>query len=177
VSDLLIRTVVTPLDVRGDGRTVVGMVCPYNSPTTVDDGYGPYLEQVDRGAFDRIITRSEPRYVRLHLEHLGAWVGRGERWLDTDRGLTMSFRLDDTHEGSAASFKLRDGQLPALSVGMQPGRTETRNGVEHRVTVRALHHVALVPEGAYPEATVTAVRHRSTDRLSAVEHWLDGQHR
>jgi HK97 family phage prohead protease len=178
-ADMLIRSVVTPLDVAGDGRTVIGMVCPYERPTLVDDGFGPFTEQVDRGAFARILERSEPRYVRLHLEHRGTWVGRGERWLDSRDGLSMSFRLDDTEPGRVAAFKLRDGQVPGLSVGMVPGRTRTvlgRDGpVEHRMTIKALHHVALVPEGAYPEAMVSAVRHRSADRLSAVQQWLETQ--
>lgn len=179
MTDMVIRSVVTPLDVAGDGRTVIGMVCPYDSPTTVDDGFGSYVEQVDRGAFDRIIERSQPRYVRLHLEHHGAWIGRGDSWLDARDGLSMSFRIDDTEAGRNAAFKLRDGQVPALSVGMVPGRTRTRiepgGPVEHRMTIKALHHVALVPEGAYPQATVSAVRHRSTDRLASVQQWLDTQ--
>lgn len=177
--DILIRSVVTPLDVAGDGRTVIGMVAPYDRPVLVDDGFGPYTEQIDRGAFDRILQRSEPRHVKLVLEHHGAWVGRGDRWLDSRDGLSIAFRLDDSEPGRVASFKLRDGQVPGLSVGMVPGRTRTVVGpggpVEHRITIKALPHVALVPTPAYAEATVTAVRHRSTDRLSVVQQWLESQ--
>lgn len=179
MTDVLIRSVVTELDVAGDGRTIVGTIVPYDKPTVVDDGFGPYVEVVERGAFAKIL-RNPPRYVRVHLEHLGPWVGRGERWLDGAEGLAMSMRLDDTEGGRAAAFKVRDGQCPALSVGMVPGRTRTVLGPdgpeEHRVTVRSLHHVALVPQGAYAEATVSAVRHQSTDRLALWRQWLDTQH-
>jgi HK97 family phage prohead protease len=177
---LLTRSVAAALEVVGDGRTVVGLVAPYNSPTVVDDGHGPYTEVIDRGAFAKLIGAGHARYVRLHLEHDGPWIGRGERWLDSDQGLSMAFRIDDSERGREASFKLSDEQVPGLSVAYQPGRTVTRDSREHgkvvhRQTVKCLHHVALVPQGAYPEAQVSAVRHASADRLSLFEAWLTDQ--
>lgn len=175
----LIRSGVAPLEVVGDGRTVIGMVVPFDRVAEVDDGFGLYNESFDPHAFDKVM-RSEPRWVRLHLEHGGPWVGRGERWIPTDAGLSMALRLDDTADGAAAAFKLRDGQLPGFSVGFIPGRTVTRmvegRPVEVRMTVKTLHHVAVTPTPAFAEAQVTAIRSApSVDRVSLWQAWLDNQ--
>jgi hypothetical protein len=181
VSDYLIRSVASPLEVVGDGRTVVGLVAPYGQVAEVDDGFGPYREVIEKGAFAKVM-RARPNFVRLHLEHGGAWVGRGEKWLDSEDGLAMSFRLDDTEPGRTAAYKVRDQQAVSFSVGFVPGRTATRlhpdvGPVEHRMTIRSLHHVALCPQGAYAEAQVAAIRSApSVDRLAIWQRWLDSQH-
>lgn len=179
-AEMLIRSVVTPLEVAGDGRTLLGTVIPYNRVAVVNDGFGAYREQFETGAFHKVI-QCRAQSVRVHLEHPGQWVGRGDRWMDSPSGLAMAMRLDDTELGRIASFKIRDGQTTALSIGFTPGRTITKmtpdGPVESRVNVRALHHVALVPEGAYDEALVTAVRHTSADRVALWQEWLDVQHR
>lgn len=179
MTEVLIRAVTTPLEVAGDGRTLLAKVAPYGKVAAVDDGFGPYLETFDRGCFARPM-RARAQTVRLHLEHAGSWVGRGERWMDGPDGLAMAFRIDDTEFGRAAAFKIRDEQTPAMSVGFVPGRTITKIGpdgpVEHRVGIRSIHHVALVPQGAYEDAAVTAVRHHSTDRLALLQEWLAAQH-
>lgn len=178
MTELLIRAVTTPLEVAGDGRTLLAKVAPYGKVAVVDDGFGPYSEQFDRGCFERPM-RARAQTVRLHLEHAGQWVGRGEKWMDGPDGLAMAFRLDDTAFGRAAAFKIRDGQTPGMSVGFVPGTTVTRTGrdgaVEHRVSIKAIHHVALVPQGAYEDAQVTAVRHQSADRLALLQEWLVAQ--
>lgn len=176
--DVLIRSVVAPLDVAGDGRTVIGVVAPYDRVAVVDDGFGPYRESFDRRAFSKVIT-CRAQAVRVHVEHPGSWVGRGDRWMDSDRGLSMAMRLDDTEAGRTAAYKIRDGQLPGLSIGFVPGRTVTKmtadGPVETRVSIRSIHHVALVPQGAYEQAEVTAVRHASADRVALWQLWLDAQ--
>jgi HK97 family phage prohead protease len=180
VNDYLVRSLASPLEVVGDGRTVVGTIAPYGQVATVDDGFGAYREVIERGAFAKVM-RGRPQFVRLHLEHQGEWVGRGDRWLDTDDGLAMAFRLDDTEPGRTAAYKLADGQVPGFSIGYVPGRTATRLGpdgpVEHRLSIRTLHHVALCPEGCYPEAQVTAVRSAvpGNDRVAVWQAWLDAQ--
>lgn len=182
MSDIIIRSVPAGLDVVGDGRTVVGLVAPYGQIATVDDGFGPFRETIDAGAFAKVL-RARPQFLRLHLEHVGEWVGRGDRWLDSEDGLSVAMRLDDTEAGRTAAFKIRDGQTPGLSIGFVPGRTVTRmhddGPVEHRVTIKSLHHVALCPVGAYAEAAVTAVRSRNdradSDRISSWQRWLTAQ--
>ena len=154
----------------GDGLTVIGLAAPYGEVTLAQDPAGPpYLETFDAGAFAGVIERWPPRRLKVQLEHptaagTGAWVGRGHEWRDNPDGLRVVLRLDDTHDGRAAAFKVRDGQTPAMSISFVPGVTapvwDAERGAEvlHRRSVRAIGHVALVPAGAYPGALVEAVR-------------------
>ena len=178
MSEFVVRSVVSPVEVVGDGRTVVGLVAPFGQIATVDDGFGPYRETLDPGCFDRVM-RARPQHVRVHLEHAGQWVGRGDRWMSSDKGLTMALRLDDSEFGRAAAFKVRDGQTPGLSIGFVPGKTITKmhddGPVEHRVTIKSINHVALVPMGAYAEAQVSSVRAASADRIALWQEWLQAQ--
>lgn len=174
---VLLRSVDAPLEVAGDGRTLEALICPYNSPTRVDDGLGEYLEAIDRNAFARVM-RGAPSFVRLHLEHDGQWVGRGHEWVDSPEGLRMVFRVDDTEPGRTAIFKVKDGQVPGMSIGYIPGRTETRSTpdgpVQWRMTVKTLHHTALVARGAYPTARVEALRSApANDRADQWRAWLE----
>lgn len=158
------------VDETGDGLTVVGMAAPYGEVTLAQDPGGPpYLETFDRGAFAGVISKWPPRRLKVQLEHptaagTGAWVGRGHAWNDTPEGLRVELRLDDTHDGHAAAFKVRDGQTPAMSISFVPGVSapvydaERAAEVLHRRSVRAIGHVALVPVGAYASALVESVR-------------------
>lgn len=175
---VLLRSNDAPLEVAGDGRTLEALVVPYNTPTVVDDGLGPYREAIDPKAFARVM-RGLPSHVRLHLEHDGQWVGRGHRWMDSAEGLRMQFRVDDTEPGRTAIYKVKDGQVPGMSIGYIPGRSETRQSpegpVEWRLNVKCLHHTALVPTPAYIDARVSALRSApatSADRLEQWKTWL-----
>lgn len=162
---LCIRAVASDLEVTGDGRTVTGLLAPYNQPAKVDDGFGPYWEMYKPGCFDRCL-RGSPSYLRFHLEHDGRWVGRGHAWRDTPQGLYADLRLDDTEAGREAAFKVRDGQTPGLSLAFRIGAAPDANGFETvngkkvlaRRKVKALHHVALCQFPAYATAQVEAVR-------------------
>lgn len=157
------------VDLEGDGRTIVGLAAPYDEVAIVDDGQGPYREQYDRGAFRGVVERWPARRCKVQLEHpervgMGAWVGRGQEWRDTEEGLRVVLRLDDTEDGRAAAYKVRDGQTPAMSIAYVPGQSDSQwhpelnDHVTHRRSVRAISHVALVPMGAYQSALVEALR-------------------
>jgi HK97 family phage prohead protease len=158
-----------PVDLETDGRTVVGLAAPYGEIARADDGAGPYHETFDPGAFAQVVERWPARRCKVQLEHpervgMGAWVGRGQEWHDGPDGLRVVLRLDDTEDGRAAAYKIRDGQTPAMSIAFVPGESEQQwhealgAQVLHRRAVRAISHVALVPAGAYLGARVEALR-------------------
>jgi HK97 family phage prohead protease len=172
----LVRAYPSAVEVEGDGRTVVGLLAPYNERAEVDDGFGPYLETFLPGCFTRA-CKGRPEYLRVQLEHNGHWVGRGSMWRDTSRGLEAELRLDDTEAGREAAYKIRDGQTPGLSIAFVPGK-HSRVLVDgkwnvKRETIRALHHVALCPVPAYQGAVVEAIRSRSADRVAYWEQWTE----
>lgn len=173
---LYLRAVDSQLSVTGDGRTVVGLLAPYNEIARVDDGFGPYWETFDPGCFDRCL-RGAPQYLRVQLEHNGHWVGRGQAWQDGPKGLAAQLRLDDTEAGREAAFKIRDGQTPGLSLAFRPSASDpTRQhsdgrSVVHRRRVKAIHHVALCQTPAYAGAQVEAVRSAPTGPPARLAYW------
>src|SRR3954464_3705808 len=175
---LLIRAITSDLSLTGDGRTVTGLLAPYNEIARVDDGFGPYWETYDPGCFTRCIKGSAS-YLRLQLEHTGHWVGRGHAWRDGPAGLAAELRLDDTEAGREAAFKIRDGQTPGLSLAFRTSASDpTRRhpdgrSVVHRQRVKALHHVALCQTPAYSQAQVTAVRSAPDGPPQRLQYWKD----
>ena len=169
------------LEVDGDGRTLTGYAVPYGVTAEVDDGDGPYLETFERGAF-RHVARA-PRVVELRYPHgrdLDGWIGKTLELHDRERGLWGRWRLDDPDEHPAArlvAYKIRDGQLPGLSVSFTPGATRElrRDGrlVRVRQTVKILHHVAVVADPAYPSLEPLAVRSSSTPGADAARSWRE----
>jgi HK97 family phage prohead protease len=172
----LVRAYPSAIEVEGDGRTIVGLLAPYDQWAEVDDGFGPYLESFARGCFKRATT-GRAQYLRVQLEHNGHWVGRGNAWRESERGLEAELRLDDTEAGREAAFKVHDKQTPGLSIAFIPGRSEntTHEGRKALVrhSVRALHHVALCQTPAYTGALVESMRSRRADRVAYWEQWTE----
>jgi len=180
IDGFYIRSTEQDLQLTGDGRTVTGILAPYNEVARVDDGFGPYLEMFEPGCFDRCL-RGKPSYLRVQLEHNGHWVGRGDVWRDGPDGLGADLRLDNTEAGREAAFKIRDGQTPGLSLAFIPGTSPTirRSGKEivARRRIKAIHHVALCMVPAYRGAQVAAVREAPREgppeRLAYWQQWTE----
>lgn len=180
--DIYVRSFETELALTGDGRTIHGMLAPYNEVAQVDDGFGPYWETFEPGCFERCIKPNSnyvANYLRVQLEHNGHWVGRGAFFRDQPSGLCADLRLDDTEAGREAAFKIRDGQTPGLSLAFQPTAynptIKHRDGrqVLHRKKVKGLHHVALCQTPAYQSAQVTAVREAPPGPPERLAYWQD----
>jgi HK97 family phage prohead protease len=178
---LYIRSYESDLSISGDGRTISGMLAPYNEIARVNDGFGDYWETFVPGCFDRPM-RGMPQYLRVQLEHNGHWVGRGHTWKDTSEGLCAELRLDNTEAGREAAFKIRDGQTPGLSLAYLPGRSPTRNisgkQVVLREKVKTIHHVALCQVPAYSGAQVEMIREApeepvTPERLAYWQAWTE----
>jgi len=177
IDGLYIRSIEAPLEITGDGRTVIGLLAPYSERARVDDGFGPYWETYEPGCFDRCL-RGSPSYLRVQLEHNGHWVGRGNAWRDSPEGLRAEMRLDNTEAGKEAAFKIRDGQTPGLSLAFLPGLSPTirhRDGTDvvHRRKIKAIHHVALCQQPAYANAQVEMVREAPMGPPARLAYWQD----
>lgn len=174
---LCLRAMDQALEVTGDGRTVTGLLAPYNEVAWVDDGFGPYYETFLPGCFERCI-KARAQFLRVQLEHNGHWVGRGHMWRDGPEGLSADLRLDDTEAGREAAFKIRDGQTPGLSLAFMPAAnndTKKKNGKNFvtRKRVKALHHVALCQEPAYKSAQVAVIREAPSGPPERLAYWTE----
>lgn len=153
------RSFTPDLEVRssGDGRTIHGIVVPYNAPTRVNPGL---VEQFERGAFNHQL--GAPNRVQLEREHVelgGVLIGAGTLMRDDAAGLYMELRVSKTVAGDETLELVKDRALRHLSVAFEPRQNRRlEGGVVARVKAD-LRKVAVVMQGAYGDlATVGGVR-------------------
>ncbi len=147
----------------GDGRTVCGILCPYDTPTRVNDGAGPYTEALGRSAFDETIAADPGRVKFLsHHNRMTNPLGRARLLRSDAAGLYGELYVSKTAAGDEALELIRDGVLDAFSLGFLPQEEENVNGVVYRTKVRVLE-ASIVTFPAYPDALVSAVRSLPTN--------------
>lgn len=163
-------------------RTIELIVTPYESPTLVALKGRMITEIFSRGAYDGIERRANR--IRVNRDHVRErTVGRAIS-LHPSRaeGLVAKLRIAATPLGDE-TLTLADEECLDASAGYLPmpggEKWETRNRC--RITKAWLGHIALVPEPAYEEARVLAVRHAeqnggeqeriATPRLDVVRSW------
>lgn len=144
-----------------DGRTVAGILVPWDTPARIN----PKLTEGFRsGAFDRQMER--PFRVPFSRGHLGPngtmggqAVGRLTMLRNDKRGLYGEARVSQTEAGDELLTLLRDGVYEALSIGfrdMAPNLPDVQ-GITWR-TAANLTELAVVVTPAYEDAYVTEVR-------------------
>lgn len=164
------RAYVADLEVRSgsDGRTVHGIAVPFDTPTTVDDGWGVYEETFRLGSFKKTIREqrltdgtSKIKFLALHDRFGRLPLGRAHVLNEQTPGLYGEFRVSKTPDGDAALELIRDGALDAFSVGFQPVKErEDVDGdktIVERLEVK-LHEVSAVAFPAYAGAVIQGVR-------------------
>lgn len=148
----------------GEGRTVYGLVVPYNQPATVNDGRGPYQEAFAPGAFARSAAQRNDK-VKLYVNHNHRTgqlpVGRSVALRDTPMGVEGEFVVSKTRDGDDALTLVRDGAVDAFSVGFRSITSKKIDGVVVR-TEAALREVSLVGIPAYDGALIAGVRSEFT---------------
>jgi HK97 family phage prohead protease len=157
-----------PPDMTLDGRTVEGVVVPYDEPAEVCDDYGPapvYREVFTETSFARQLQGFAARpalmsRIILNLDHrreLDHEVGFTESVTSTPAGLVARFKLRPT-----ANLELVRSMLAETHTGLSvecaliKSRTRPDGVVERRTAV--LVGVAAVPVPAYAGAGITALR-------------------
>ena len=151
------RDYLAQLEVRDDGRTLEGIAIPYGTEAQIIEHRARYIEVFAPGAFadaaTHPLTATHPR-TGADLP-----IGRSVATSDRPDGLHGTWHVSATELGDEVLTLIRDGVPLGLSVGFVEGvsrwnRDHTR--VE-RVTA-GLDHVAVVRQGAYAGARITAVR-------------------
>ena len=163
-----------PIDLErakgGDGRTIVGIVAPFNVPATVSDGGAPYRESFRFGAFAKTIAErgDKVKFLSQHDRRSNP-LGRATLLREDTAGLYGEFRVSKTAAGDETLELVKDGALDAFSVGFAPIRSaKTKDGVVERTEV-ALREVSIVTFPAYADAVIEAVREETPSGLSIVE--------
>jgi HK97 family phage prohead protease len=148
------------LEVRAEksGRTIAGIVVPFERVARVSDGGPAYDEAFRMGAFTKTISERQ-RPLKLLSQHRWADnpLGVSTMLREDTAGLYGEFKVSKTPEGDAALELARDGALDSFSIGFRPIKHVTENKVKVRTEV-ALKETSLVTFPSYDDAVVTAVR-------------------
>src|SRR5262245_27474591 len=119
----LYRASAADLELRGDGRSVHGVVVPYDEPADIRDASGEYRETFRLGAFARTIAeRGSKIKLLVNHAHQSLPIGRANTLREDAAGLIGEFRVSKTLEGDAALELIRDGAVDAFSIGFSPVR-------------------------------------------------------
>ena len=147
------RVSTTAFEVRGDGRTLVGTLVPYDVLTRV----GAYHESFRRGAFDGARPEDVPLLATHAHDELP--IGRAVEFTSTDTGLEAALRVSETRSGDDVLALVRDGAATGLSVGFVPVEDvwDARRTKVERARAR-LVEVSVVAFPAYDDARIHAVR-------------------
>ena len=165
MSDLQVVRFAPDVEIQrgGDGRTVHGILVPWDSPARVYDQFGPtgqpaeYDEAIARGSFpDAVADPKRVKFLGHHVRRANP-LGRGGLLRDDASGLYGEMYVSKTVAGDEVLELVRDGALDSFSVGFLPVRSEDRGGIWTR-TLGRLNEVSIVTFPAYAGALVGGVR-------------------
>jgi HK97 family phage prohead protease len=151
------RQYTAELEVRDDGRTLIGVAVPYGVETVIVEPRRRYTETFARGAF---ADAGIHPLMATHPRDGGQLpIGVSVELRDRPDGLHGAWHVSDTSLGSEVMTLVRDGVPLGLSVGFVAGvnRWNREHSRVERVTA-SLDHVAVVRSPAYASARVHAVR-------------------
>lgn len=176
------RSFAPDLEVRsgGDGRTIFGIVVPYDAPTRIDDNL---VESFARGAFNHQLK--EPHRVKFAREHVmlgGELIGVTQALRDDAAGLYAEMRASKTPEGDRTLELVKDRALDQMSVAFRERQNRRLGGGIVQRVKADLFEIAVVMQGAYGElAAVAGVRSRQIpeaamdlDLRAAADEYLHG---
>jgi hypothetical protein len=160
------------LEVRsgGDGRTVYGIACPFNSPAPINEWGVRYTEQFASGAFARTIAHQNGRVKFLAQHDQRAFpLGVSEVLREDAAGLYGEFRVSKTERGDEALELIRDGALDGFSIGFSSLRSDPMQPRNDAIVTRQevrLIEVSAVSFPAYADALMGGVRAEDAERLA-----------
>jgi len=143
-------------DVDSDGRTLEGVVVPYDETSYLTPN--PAGERVLRGAFAKSAKQRGGRVFLFRGHDHGHPVGRAVTFSDEPDGLHGTFQIRTSLLGDETLADVREGYLPGMSVGFRPLQTRRGAAGETEVVEAQLMEVSLVAIGAYDSARVLALR-------------------
>lgn len=169
MTESISRAFTGDIEVRAsaEGRTIAGIIVPWDRKARVSDGGPSYDEMFRRGSLAKTIHERADR-VKFLSQHNSRTNPLGvARVLREDAsGAYGEFVVSKTQAGDEALELVRDGALDSFSVGFTPVKHEKRDGVVVRTEVR-LNEVSLVTFPAYEDARVLAVRNSAAADLIA----------
>jgi HK97 family phage prohead protease len=164
------------LEVRYPDRVLVVLAAPYERETARAVNAGRrVMESFARGTFDGIERRANR--VTVNRDHdLARTVGRAVAFHPaSDDGLIADLKISQTPLGDETLELAADGALgPSVAFApMRGGESWTEGRSRRRLTKAWLGHIALVPDPAYDDADVLAVRSAAVDRIRQLDSAIE----
>ncbi|HSS09732.1 MAG TPA: HK97 family phage prohead protease [Acidimicrobiales bacterium] len=151
--------------VNVDARTVVGCCVPYDETSYLTPD--PVGERVLRGAFAKSIKERAGRiFLYRNHDHDHA-VGHAVGFDDRPDGLIGTFGIRAHPLGDDVLAELREGYLPAMSVGFRTIKARRADDGVNEIVEGALMEVSLLSLPAYAGAEVLEVRRADIDEIMA----------
>jgi HK97 family phage prohead protease len=149
-------------------RLVSMVVMPYERESDQAEYQGRMIREVfARGAFDGVERRA--RKVHLNRDHdPHRLVGQAVEFHSDDDSLRAECRIGRTPLGDETLALAADDLLDA-SAGFAVMKETWQPGPVRRILKAFLAHIALVPDPAYPDARVLAVRAAPDQPAGALE--------
>ena len=188
----LIRDYVADIEIRSDGtgRTVHGILVPFNTVARVSDGGPAYEEMFAPGAFERDIKARGGNLAGvkfLYQHQYDEPIGRAVELREDGSGLFGAFRVAKTAKGDEVLELLREGVLDSFSIGFRPidpaPGDPIKTGEPVVRTKVGLRETSVVTFPAYAGALIAGVRAIEpphdvvvgveADTTDAVEHRSD----
>jgi len=171
------RSFRTDLVSSDDGRSVTGLVVPYDRVAEIvefrNGGPFAYRERFVRGAFERATRKGNAGRVALvysHEEILPNRLGYGLEFREADDGLYGTFRLDESTAAKARDVLTTSHSGLSISfLSLLPAAFTEKAGSLVTRAAAHLQHVAAVATPAYAGAGVTSIREGDNDPPSAAE--------
>ena len=150
------------LELRGDGRPVVGLAVPFEQPTEIRTGPGaPFTEMFKRGAFARTLAERGASKIKLLASHNAQALPLGRLTVAREdrAGLYIEGRVSATQAGDEVLALIADGALDSFSVGFNVAEKGDRWVGNVREIIEArLAEVSIVAWPAYEGAAISGLR-------------------
>lgn len=163
MSEFLSRSYECDISIRSEagGRTIYGIIVPFERVARVSDGGPSYDEAFQRGAFSKHLAERQKPLMLLSQHRMGDDpLGKATLLREDAAGLYGEFRAFDTSKASDALHLAAEGAL-SFSIGFRGIKHEKRSGVVWR-TEAGIREASLVTYPAYEDA-LAAVRSLSPD--------------
>lgn len=144
-----------------DALVIVGTPIVFDTPTTIHDPAGDYIEVIKHGALDDADLTDSRLLVNHDLSRVPlARTPKTMKFKITDKGLEMRAELPDTEEAKAVYTAVKRGDLTGMSFAFTvpdggdsyDAKTNTRTITK----IAKVYEVSLVSFPAYPTASAEA---------------------
>ena len=144
-----------------DTLVIVGTPIVFDTPTTIHDPAGDYIEVIKRGALDDADLTDSRLLVNHDLSRVPlARTPKTMKFKITDKGLEMRAELPDTEEARSAYTAVKRGDLTGMSFAFTvPDGGDSYDPATNTRTISKIakvYEVSLVNFPAYPTASAEA---------------------